>query len=72
MSLDPPASQPPVSLLMPVSESSPLGRPDPPTPGATRGDLAAPDGLPGRMSAEGKQGAEQERRTREDVDRQRK
>lgn len=57
MSPDPPASQPPVSLSMPAWESSPLGRQDPPTPAASRGDLASPDGPPGRWREEKKQEA---------------
>lgn len=52
MSLDPLASQPPVSRLTPFWESSPLGHPDPQTPAALGGDLAAPDDLPVRTRVE--------------------
>lgn len=82
MSPDHPASQPPVSRLMLVWESSPLGRPDPPTPAAPRGDLAGPNDLPGRMREDGRgnreqrcrgkkiwmQGRGEERGRREDAD----
>lgn len=41
-----PTSPPPVFLSTPVSQPSPLGRPDLRTPAAPGGDLAAPDGPP--------------------------
>ena len=52
MSLDPPASRPPVSRLTPFWESFPPGHPDPQTPAAPGDDLVAQDDLPVRTRVE--------------------